>query len=207
MDTLQQLPENYQLSAGFSIKDNGLLLKLNIAGFFLLMLSGWLFIAAAVWLRPEEAATFLEVKWGGFEGLWSILFVLVLVFVTIVLHEAVHGLGFIRLAKARPKFAFRGVYAYAAAPGYYIPRDPYLKIALAPLGVISLIGLVLMVLVPAAWIGPLILICVVNASGAVGDLWVAWLLLRNPPEAYAQDDGDEIKIYAPTGYGTPHDNY
>lgn len=207
MDTLQKLPENYQLSANFSIKDTGMLLKMNVAGFFLLILFGWLFIAAAVTLRPDDAATFLVVKWSGVEGLWSVAILLVLIFAAIVVHEAVHGLGFMLLAKARPIFAFRGVYAYAAAPGYYIPRNPYLVIALAPLVVISLAGVVLMAFVPPLWIAPLVLVCVVNSSGAVGDLWVAWMLLRHPPEALAQDRGDEIEIYAPAGHGLSYDSH
>ncbi|MHB8192776.1 MAG: DUF3267 domain-containing protein [Bellilinea sp.] len=207
MDTLQSLPENFRLSASFSIKDSGMLLKMNIAGFLLLILFGWLFMAAASILRPEDAATFLVVQWTGVEGLWSVAIVLVLIFATIVLHEAIHGLGFMLLAKARPIFAFRGVYAYAAAPGYYIPRNPYLVIALAPLVVISLAGVVLMAFVHPVWIAPLVLVCVVNSSGAVGDLWVAWLLLRHPAEALAQDRGDEIEIYAPTGHGLSNDSY
>lgn len=207
MNALKSLPENYRLSANFSIKDTGMLLKMNIAGFFLLILFGWLFISAGLTLRPEDAGTFLVVKWTGVEGLWSVAIVLVLIFATIVLHEAVHGLGFMLLAKVRPIFAFRGVYAYAAAPGYYIPRNPYLVIALAPLVVISLVGVVLMTFVPPLWITPLVLVCVVNSSGAVGDLWVAWLLLRHPPEAFAQDRGDEIEIYAPAGHGLSNDSH
>lgn len=189
------------------MKDRGMLLKLNIAGFFLLVLFGWLFTAAAVTLRPEDAETFLLLKWEGVSGVLTIIIVLALMFVTIVIHEAIHGLGFILLAKARPTFAFRGVYAYAAAPEWYIPRNPYLAIGLAPLVVISLVGVALMAVVPAAWIAPLVLMCVVNASGAVGDLWVAVLLLRQPPEALSNDTGDEIKIYIPTRNRVEHDFY
>ncbi|MFZ3079055.1 MAG: DUF3267 domain-containing protein [Bellilinea sp.] len=197
MNALQTLPENYQLSAGLNMKNLGLQLKMNIAGFFLLVLFGWLFTAVAVYLRPDDAATFLLLKWEGVSGILTIVIVLALMFVTIVAHEGIHGLGFILLAKAHPIFAFRGVYAYAAAPDWFIPRDSYLVIGLAPFVGISLVGVALMEIVPAAWIAPLVLVCVVNATGAVGDLWVAVLLLRQPQEALSNDTGDEIKIYAP----------
>ena len=197
MNALQTLPENYRLSAGLNMKNLGLQLKMNIAGFFLLVLFGWLFTAAAVYLRPDDAATFLLLKWEGVSGILTIVIVLALMFVTIVAHEGIHGLGFILLAKARPIFAFRGVYAYAAAPEWFIPRNPYLAIGLAPFVGISLVGVALMAIVPAAWIAPLVLVCVVNASSAIGDLWVAVLLLRQPQEALSNDTGDEIKIYAP----------
>lgn len=197
MNALQTLPENYRLSAGLNMKNLGLQLKMNIAGFFVLVLFGWLFTAAAVYLRPDDATTFLLLKWEGASGILTIVIVLALMFVTIVVHEGIHGLGFILLAKVRPIFAFRGVYAYAAAPDWFIPRDPYLVIGLAPFVGISLVGVALMAIVPAAWIAPLVLVCVVNATGAIGDLWVAALLLRQPPEALSNDTGDEIKIYAP----------
>ena len=197
MNALQTLPENYRLSAGLNMKNLSLQLKMNIAGFFLLVLFGWLFTAAAVYLRPDDATTFLLLKWEGASGILTIVIVLALMFVTIVVHEGIHGLGFILLAKVRPIFAFRGVYAYAAAPDWFIPRDPYLVIGLAPFVGISLVGVALMAIVPAAWIAPLVLVCVVNATGAIGDLWVAALLLRQPPEALSNDTGDEINIYAP----------
>lgn len=197
MNAIQTLPENYRLSAGLNMKNLSLQLKMNIAGFFLLVLFGWLFTAAAVYLRPDDATTFLLLKWEGVSGILTIVIVLALMFVTIVVHEGIHGLGFILLAKVRPIFAFRGVYAYAAAPDWFIPRDPYLVIGLAPFVGISLVGVALMAIVPAAWIAPLVLVCVVNATGAIGDLWVAVLLLQQPPEALSNDTGDEIKIYAP----------
>jgi len=193
----RSLPENYRMAGKFSIRDQGLMLKLNVLGFLLLVLFGWLYTAAAVWMRPTEADTFLTLRWTGFEGVWTIVFVLALMFVTIVVHEAIHGLGFYLLASARPVFAFRGVYAYAAAPGWYIPRNRFLLIGMAPLIVISLLGLILMLVVPASWIAPLVLICVVNASGAVGDIWVTLILLRQPPGSYAHDMGETIEIYAP----------
>lgn len=196
METVRTLPPGYQLASRFSMQDNRLLLIMNIAGFFLLVLFGWLFTAAALWLRPADAETFLQIRWEGFSAIGSIALVLVIIFATIVVHEAVHGLGFILLAKAKPIFAFRGVYAYAAAPGWYIPRDRYLTIGLAPFILISLMGVVLMAFVPPVWIAPLVLVCVINASGAVGDLWVAVLLLRQPFNALAHDGGDEISIYA-----------
>lgn len=185
------------MAGKFSIRDQGLMLKMNVLGFLLLILFGWLFTAAALRLRPTEADTFLTLRWSGFEGVWTIVFVLALMFVTIVVHEAIHGLGFYLLASARPVFAFRGIYAYAAAPGWYIPRNRFLLIGMAPLVVISLLGVILMMWVPATWIAPLVLICVVNASGAVGDIWVTFMLLRQPPESYAHDMGETIEIHVP----------
>lgn len=197
MSTTQNLPVNYRLAAEVSMKNNGLLIKLNIAGLVLMILSGWLFGAAAFWLRPGETASSLIFDLSGTGGLLAVLIVLLISFATIVLHEAVHGLGFIYFAGVRPTFGFRWVYAFAAASGHYIPRGRYLPIALAPLGVISILGVALMAVVPAQWLTALWLACVVNASGSIGDLWVVWLLLRLPNEALANDQGEKIELYIP----------
>lgn len=199
MDTTQTLPPNYRLAAAISMKDNRLLFKLNVAGFFLLIVFGWLFSAAAFWLRPDVAAASLILDLGDAGGLRTILVVLLITFVTIVLHEGIHGLAFIVFGKVRPTFGFRWIYAFAAAPGNFIPRDRYLPVALAPLVVLSLVGVALMAVVPAQWLTAILLACVVNASGSVADLWVAWLLLRLPAEALASDLGEKIELYLPEG--------
>jgi len=198
MGSTQTLPDNYQLASSFSMKDRRLLLWANLIGLVLLVFFGWLFISIALTLRAKDAAAFLSLQFEGLGALLTIAVVLAVIFVTITLHEAIHGLGFLWLAHARPIFAFRGAYAYAAAPGWYIPRNPYLVIGLAPLVVISLLGIGLIAFAPTPWLAPVLLACVVNASGAVGDLWVAVLLLRKPSTALASDLGDEIKIYVPT---------
>ena len=197
MNATRTLPENYALSAGFNLKDRRMLLIMNIGGLVLLIFFGWLFTKLAILLRPADAAAFLILRWEGIGAFLTIVIVLAILIVTITLHEAIHGLGFYVLANARPIFAFRGAYAYAAAPDWYIPRNKYLVTALAPFVVISLIGIGLIPVVPATWIAPLVLACVINASGAVGDLWVALLLLRQPPDALSNDRGDEIKIFTP----------
>lgn len=197
METLQTLPANYHPHAEFTMKDNRRLVIMNIAGLFLVVIFGWLFSAAAFWLRPAEAASALVFNLTGAGGLWGVAVVLIITIATITLHEAVHGLTFIFISRARPVFGFRWVYAFAAAPGYYIPRNRYLPVALAPLVVISVLGVALMTVVPANWLIGIILMCVVNASGSIGDLWVSWMLLRLPDGVLAHDQGETITFYVP----------
>ncbi|NJN17657.1 MAG: DUF3267 domain-containing protein [Oscillochloris sp.] len=72
---------------------------------------------------------------------------------------------------------WKGLYAYAAAPDWYLPRRPYFSVALAPLLAISLLGIGMLLIVPATWIPVVLLAIVLNAAGAIGDLPVAaWLL-------------------------------
>ena len=127
--------------------------------------------------------------------LQAILAVVVVTAVMIVLHEAVHGVGFWIFTRTMPVFAFKGVYAYAAAPAWYLPKAQYLLVALAPLVVLSLLGVALMLVVPTGGFIILLLFLVSNASGAVGDLWVVGWLLRQPSKCYANDRGDAVTLF------------
>ena len=96
-----------------------------------------------------------------------------------------------------PKFGFKGLYAYAAAPGWYFPRGQYLVIGLSPLVVLSVLGVLLMPIVPANLMLSLIAFVVMNATGAVGDIAVCTWLLFKPANLYTTDIGDIIDIYVP----------
>jgi hypothetical protein len=58
----------------------------------------------------------------------------------------------------KPKFAFKVWYAYATAPGWYLPRNQYAVVAIAPLVVLSLLGIILfLAFVPAGLLTPVLL--------------------------------------------------
>jgi hypothetical protein len=193
----RSLPVNYVLRSRFSARDRRTLLALNVAGFGLLFLFGWLFISIAIYLRPSDAAAALTSAWLGLPPLVAIFGVLVLFAIVVYLHEGIHGLGFWLATRTRPVFGMRNLYFFAAAPDWYIPRNSYLLIGLAPLLVISALCIFMMAVIPREFISAFLILAVMNASGAVGDLWVAVLLLRQPADALANDRGDEIRIYAP----------
>lgn len=115
----------------------------------------------------------------------------------LVIHEGIHGIFFWLFTHSRPKFAFRGAYAYAAAPGWYIHRNPFLVTTLAPLLIISLAGLVIMRFVPAAALAAVWFIIIMNASGSVGDMLVAVWILRHTRLGCIQDQGDKVTLYLP----------
>ncbi len=191
------LPPGYVETARFNIKSRGTIITLNLVGLVLVLLSTAGFTMLAVYLRPEAAESLFSFSLEGIEFLVALAGLLLIIFVTLTLHEAVHGLGFRYLAKVKPVFAFRGAYAYAAAPGWYIPTRIYFWIGIAPLVVLSLLAVVLMVVLPVTALTAVVLAAVMNASGAVGDIWVAVLLLRQPGGSLALDNGDEISLYAP----------
>ncbi|GIV62672.1 MAG: DUF3267 domain-containing protein [Chloroflexota bacterium] len=192
------LPPGYVERDRFTLKSRSTLLMLNLFGLLLILASAWFFIAIASYLRPEAEGQVFVFRFEGLQSLVAFLLLMLTLVLVLVLHEAVHGLGFRLLAGVKPQFAFRGTYAYAAAPGWYIPTEIYFWIGIAPLVVISLLAVVLIAIVPQSALTYVILAGVGNFSGAVGDMWVSFQLLRAPRGSLALDLGDETILYAPS---------
>ena len=197
MKPTQTLPENYRPIGTFDLSNNfRLLVWMNVLGLGVYILSGWLFIQILSWLRPNEAEPALAAGIAGLQDILGTLVGLVILYaVVILLHEALHGVFFWLYTHKRPVFAFKGAYAYAAAPEWFLPRNVYFVTAVAPLVGISLMGLAMFAVVPPSWFLPVLAALIINAGGAAGDLWVAGWLLRQPPACYANDRGDAITLY------------
>jgi len=197
MKPTQSLPNSYRSIGTFDVRNNSqTMIRLNILGFVLFAVSAWFFAVVLNVLRPEEAKNGLAVSFSDLGGMvQSVLAVILATGAMIVLHEAVHGIFFWLFTRSIPKFAFKGLYAYAAAPQWYLPKSYYLVVALAPLVVLSLAGMALMLVVPSSWFIILLLFLVINASGAIGDLWVTAWLVRQPNTCYANDLGDAVTLY------------
>jgi hypothetical protein len=197
MPATQTLPSDFHPIGTFDLKNNPqALLQLNILGFVLFAISAWVFWYALQAIRPDEARFGLTIGFSNLNGIiQAILAVIAVTAGMIVLHEAAHGLFFWLFTRSRPIFAFRVVYAYAAAPTWYIPKGQYLVVALAPLVLLSLLGVALMAILPSEWFMLLLLFLVSNASGAIGDLWVVGWLLRQSAPCYALDQGDAVTLY------------
>lgn len=195
---LRALPDGYVLAGIFELKPVGRLILLNIIGTILFMVFGWLFVRILFWMRPVEAPPAFSLTIEGTSGLVRVLLILIgTLFFMLCVHEGIHGSFFWLFTRTTPKFAFKGTYAYAAAPGWYFPRREYFLIAISPFIFISLAGLLLMMFIPPGWFIPLLLVMVFNAGGAVGDLWVVIWLLTQPPGCLALDDGDSISLFIP----------
>lgn len=180
-------------------KNEVILLLLNLVGLGVMVVFGYLFFSAIFWLRPEEGARGLEALHISTIAGWFALTAAIILLTAfhIVLHEVVHGVFFWIFTHSRPKFAFRWVYAYASAPDWFIPRNPFLVTTLAPFVLISLGGLLIFGIAPTGWLLPTWFVVTMNAGGAVGDLAVAAWLLRQPPDCLAQDKGDAVTLYVP----------
>jgi hypothetical protein len=193
MKARQSLPANYRLLRHLDLSsDRKLLLWLNLAGLalFFAFLAAFSRLAAA--LRPPGEAKLWEASW-----LASVIGALLVFAGVLLLHEAIHGLFFWLVTGGPPRFGLRAAYAYAAAPGWYIPRNAYLVIGLAPLVWISLLGAACLPYLNGGWLPAVIFGLAVNASGAIGDVYVVAWASRQPAQVLVNDHGDAIWFYAP----------
>lgn len=197
------LPERYAEADTFDIKEKkGLILWLNVLGGVGIFVFGALFLLILRLVRPAAVMGEATFSLTGTTVWIGLLHVLIVTAVMLVLHEAAHGLAFRLINGEWGTFAFKGVYAYAAAPDWYMLRNQHLIAALVPFLGLSLLGVLLMAVVPPGWLPDLLLFLILNASGAVGDLAMAVWLLGKPSEAYVRDYGDGLTVYLPIDGGS-----
>jgi CBS domain containing-hemolysin-like protein len=198
MRATQTLPPDYKEIGVIDISKKRTLLLISLLG--LILMGG--FCALFYWLllliRPVQLnSDAMNHLFGSRNVLVQTAGLLFVIALMLVLHEALHGVCFWVFTCSRPKFAFKGYYAYASIPGWYLPKVPYLVSALMPFLFITVAGLIFLSIVPATWFIPLLIIMVANAAGSVGDLVVAVWLLGRRKGVLAQDRGDAVTLFEP----------
>lgn len=198
MRATQTLPPGYKEVGVIDISKRRTLLLISLLGLILMVGFCVLFFWLVSLMRPVQfSSDAMDHLFGSTNVLLQTVGLLILIVVMLVVHEALHGICFWIFTGSRPKFAFKGYYAYASIPGWYLAKMPYLISALLPFLFITLGGFILLWLVSANWFIPLIIIMVANAAGSVGDLVVAVWLLGRHKGVLAQDQGDAVALYEP----------
>ncbi|NDJ53368.1 MAG: DUF3267 domain-containing protein [Chloroflexi bacterium] len=202
----KHLPEGYTQQAKLGMDGNTwVMIGINLLSIPLLFLFGWLFIAYATAVRPSSSLAFYNLVWQ-FQGSGSIaplLGVLLALALMVIVHEAAHGLFFWLFTRERPVFGMRWFAAFAGAPDWYIKRDPYLIVGLAPFVLISGLGLLLIAFGPATWALWVLLVVIINAASSAGDFAVtAWLLFQSR-ETLVNDTGLSFTTYLQNPEGQP----
>lgn len=118
--------------------------------------------------------------------------------VVVFVHELVHG-GMAALLRAKPSFGIGPGFAYTT---FLDPmsKTQYLLVGLAPLVFITVVCISAAIISPgiAGW---MVFTAAVNASGAIGDLWMTVRILRSPARARFHDLADGFAVYAPDPAG------
>ncbi len=192
ISSTKTLPDGYRQTSEINLsKSKGLSILLNVAAILLFVLSLVLLGAFLRRTRPElfTGALPFTLDLLQIAGLFASVALMLLV------HELIHGLFFWVFTRSRPVFALRPLYAYAAAPEWFIPARYYWIIGLAPLVLIDLIGLLFILVVSPGWIPMLGFLVILNTAGAVGDLFIVAGLLRLSPGSLVKDAGDCVNFF------------
>ena len=152
---------------------------------FLVALGAYMFIA-----------THGETHASGSASLPQILLVVVLSVAIVCVHEGVHGIVMIAFG-ARPQFGLLMTKAgpmglYATAPGHRFSRRQYLLICIATLGVLAPLGAL------ACWLpfgGYLVVPLAIHLGGCIGDVTIAWHVLRGPSGVVCEDLRDGLRLW------------
>lgn len=129
-------------------------------------------------------------------SLGQVLIVVVLSLGLVGVHEAVHGI-LMRGYGAKPQFGVlksSGVPMgfYATAPGHRFSRRQYLLVCLAPLAILSPLGIL------ACWLpfgGYFVLPFAIQLAGCIGDATIAWHVLRASADAECEDMRDGTRFW------------
>ena len=213
MQATTTLPTNYRRQATLDVSQETLaILGAIVSGIVLLLAVGCLLVQYTNLFRPEaldglRARDILTTTPNGdtsitipFELTVDVVIASALV---MLIHELVHGVFFWRFSGKRPTVGLKGIFVYVAAPSeVYFPRDAYLIVGMAPLVLLTLVGLLLALVVPAVIVRILMLFVALNAAGAAGDLQMVVRLLSYSPDTLMQDIGTSVAVYGPQQSGS-----
>lgn len=129
----------------------------------------------------------------------DVLVFAVLATVVLAPHEWVHGLA-MRHYGGEPRYGvgvahFVLPYAYATTD-HEFTRDQFVVVLLAPLVVLTAVGVPLMLALGWGW---LVVPLTMNAAGAVGDVWMTLVVLGYPGHVRVADHADGVRILGRDG--------
>lgn len=193
---LNNLPPGYALTWRLGIKSRRIFILLNVASALPMILAAIVFFGIDRLLVTLSIHPAIEAQFGGQTNVPLSLLCAVLVVLMLSFHELCHGLAFQAFgAHARYGVNFRKAVAYARADDYYLTRDAYIVVALAPLVVITIVTLICMALTGGGLRFIVGLMGMANAGGAIGDLWFTAVCLRYPRHLLVRDFGEGAELF------------
>lgn len=156
-------------------------------------------IGAVFFIALNYAAYFWQTRTlalhitGGGVLLWLVINVIGY-FLILPIHEVVHALAFLFWG-GRPYFGTKLPLAlYCGAKNQLFHRNQYLVVGLAPLVVLTLVGIIFTLLNPVL-ASYTLFASLGNVSGAAGDVWTVARLLRLPKSALVEDTEAGYRVW------------
>jgi hypothetical protein len=187
---IRELPSQYREIRHVELTQDRLLILLNVLALVpLLIMLVWMAIWWVIVSVGRAPSAGLDIPW--------LVAIVAIILIVLPIHELLHGLTisyFGHHATYGMKLS-KGV-LYATSENALFRRNEYIAVALAPLVVITLGAKILMLIVPQGLAYYIALAAVLNAGGAVGDLWSVSLLVRYPASVLVRDEADGFRIYS-----------
>lgn len=146
-------------------------------------------------MYPSQAVSLeslITIKLEGIPDIASIVLIIGAVVGVLWLHEMIHATVFFFHTGSSPQIGMRGPIIFASAVGYLNTRNAMIVNALAPFVVISLLGVLLMTVVPQQLLAWIFIPTVANAAAAGGDFMAVQWLLSLPKDSQIEDHGDVL---------------
>ncbi len=190
------LPDGYRLLREIDLqKDKKLAVGVNLGALSIALLLGALGLA----VHPFSLTAGSSTAGGLFFDFLPSLLLLGSMILYLFLHELTHGFFIRRYAHCRVEYGFTGLNAFAGNRNAYFDRRSYLVIGLSPVVLLGSVLLLGNLIFPAELFWFFYLLQIVNLSGAAGDLYVTWLVLRMPEDVLINDSGVSMRFYAGPG--------
>ncbi len=191
--TITQLPPGYREVRFLRVTEGLRLVWLNVAAGGVLLVAGVVFFG---WLYFYHTLLSAPLVIGEAPDSLPRAAAILLVLLVIPVHEWFHGLGIRYYGHAmRYGIKWRKGVVYATTDNGLFWRDQFIVVALAPLGAISVIAVAFSVFVPAGVGVWLVIIATLNATGAIGELWMVRAASRYPPDALIRDEEDGMRVF------------
>ena len=146
-------------------------------------------------MYPDDAIaleSLITIKLVNVPDIVSIVLIVVAVVGVLWLHELIHATVFFIHTGASPHIGMNGPIIFASAIGYMNTRNAMMINALAPFVVISILGVLLMFVVPISLLAFIFIPTVANAAAAGGDFMAVYWLLSLPADTQIEDHGDVL---------------
>ncbi|HVU10901.1 MAG TPA: DUF3267 domain-containing protein [Phototrophicaceae bacterium] len=188
--SLYDLPPGYGEIRRVLLTERRLLIWLNIIAIVpLILMIIWMAIWWGIASRGRATSGDLGIPW------W--LAVIIVFVIVLPLHELLHGIT-IRLLGYPVRYGAnlsKGV-LFATSDNALFWRNQYLAIALAPIVGMTVLAMLIMLFASQGIAYYVAIAAVLNAGGAVGDLWSVGIILRYPARVLIRDEAEGFRIYA-----------
>jgi len=191
-----ELPPGYGEVKHVLLTDQKLLIRLNILAVIpLLAMIVWMAIWWGIASRGRDTGSDLGIPW------W--LAVIAILIIVLPMHELMHGIT-IKLLGYPVRYGAnlsKGV-LFATSDNSLFWRNQYLAIALAPFVGMTALAMIIMLFASHGISYYASIGAVLNAGGAIGDLWSVVIVIRYPAQVLIRDEAEGFRIYAAGAAGS-----